>query len=477
MASVRKSLLLSFAQRNSTLIIQFVSSLIIARLLTPHEIGIFSIGAVIVSFSHIVRDMGVSNYVIQERELTLDRIRSAQAIVWITSWGLALLLILFSGWAGAFYAEPGVTLTMQVLAISFLLLPIGAVTVALLTREMAFGKLFIINICSTLTQALTGVLLAWADFGFISLAWSAVAGASVSAIGSLMCRRPGQPWLPGIREWRRVFSAGTKLSGTSMFYEIGLGGPELIAGRMLGFEAVAYFSRGFGAAMMLLRALVDSLMPVAIPYFARQLRSEQDMKTPYLRGIAYMSALALPAFACLGVMAEPVILFLYGRQWIEAVVPLQIVCAGLACLAVTNVAGSVLLGSGQIGNNLRMQAVFQSLKILLVVLGANSLGLTGVALGVAVGDVSLSICCFFLANRLLSVSVFEFVRWILPSIGVATVAALFSIVTLWILGPLQSIVLQVALAGLAASIGWVIGLILMHHPLWYELNGLLQRKN
>lgn len=477
MASVRKSLLLSFAQRNSTLIIQFVSSLIIARLLTPHEIGIFSIGAVIVSFSHIVRDMGVSNYVIQERELTLDRIRSAQVIVWITSWGLALLLILFSGWAGAFYAEPGVTLTMQVLAISFLLLPIGAVTVALLTREMAFGKLFIINICSTLTQALTGVLLAWADFGFISLAWSAVAGASVSAIGSLMCRRPSQPWLPGIREWRRVFSAGTKLSGTSMFYEIGLGGPELIAGRMLGFEAVAYFSRGFGAAMMLLRALVDSLMPVAIPYFARQLRSEQDMKTPYLRGISYMSALALPAFACLGAMAEPVVLFLYGRQWLEAVVPLQIVCAGLACLAVTNVAGSVLVGSGQIGNNLRMQAVFQSLKILLVILGANSLELTGVALGVALGDVSLSICCFFLANRLLSVSAFEFVRWILPSIGVATVAALFSTVTLWILGPLQAIALQVALAGLAASIGWVLGLILTRHPFWYELNGWLQRKN
>jgi len=477
MTSIRKSLLLSFAQRNSTLVIQFVSSLLIARLLTPHEIGIFSIGAVIVSFSHIVRDMGVSNYVIQERELTVDRIRSAQAIVWITSWGLALLLILFSGWAGGFYAEPGVTLTMQVLAISFLLLPIGAVTVALLTREMAFGKLFIINICSTLTQALTGVLLAWADFGFISLAWSAVAGASVSAFGSLMCRRPGQPWLPGIREWRRVFSAGTKLSGTSMFYEIGLGGPELIAGRMLGFEAVAYFSRGFGAAMMVLRALVDSLMPVAIPYFARQLRSEQDMKMPYLRGIAYMSALALPAFACLGVMAEPVILFLYGRQWIEAVVPLQIICAGLACLAVTNVAGSVLVGSGQIGNNLRMQAVFQSLKILLVVLGANSLGLTGVALGVALGDVSLSICCFFLANRLLGVSAFEFARWILPSIGVATVAALFSTVVLWILGPLQAIVLQVALAGLAASIGWVLGLILMRHPLRDELKGLLQRKN
>lgn len=476
MTSIRKSLLLSFAQRNSTLVIQFLSSLLIARLLTPHEIGIFSIGAVIVSFSHIVRDMGVSNYVIQERELTTDRIRSAQAIVWITSWAIALLLFLSSGWAGRFYAEPGVALTMQVLAISFLLLPVGAITVALLTREMAFGQLFVINICSTLTQALTGILLAWADFGFISLAWSAVAGASVSAVGSLICRRPGQPWLPGIREWRRVFAAGTKLSTSSMFYEIGLGGPELIAGRTLGFEAVAYFSRGFGAAMMVLRALVDSLMPVAIPYFARQLRSEQDMKMPYLRGIAYMSALALPAFACLGVMAEPVILFLYGQQWLEAVIPLQIISAGLACLAVTNVAGSVLVGSGQIGNNLRMQAFFQPWKIVMVVLGVNYLGLTGVALGVAIGDASLSVCCFFLANRLLGVSISEFARWILPAAGVALGASLISWVTLWALGPLQPAALQVALAGLAAVIGWLFGLILTRHPLWQELRSLLLRR-
>lgn len=477
MGDTRRSFLLSFAQRNSSLVIQLVASLAIARLLTPHEIGVFSIGAVIVSFSHIVRDMGVSNYVIQEHELTTDRIRSAQAIVWITSLSIALLLLLLSGWAGEFYAEPGVTLTMQVLSISFLLLPVGSVTVALLSREMAFGKLFVINICSTLVQAATGILLAWAGFGFISLAWSAVAGAFVSALGSLMCRRTTQPWIPSLTEWRRVFAAGTKLSSTSMLYEIGLGGPELIAGRALGFEAVAYFSRGFGAATMLLRALVDSFLPVATSYFARQSRSKQDMKTPYLRGIAYMTALSFPAFACLGVMAEPVILFLYGRQWLEAVIPLQTVCFGLACLAVTNVAGAVLVGSGKIGTQLRMHAFFQPCKILLVLIGVNFLGLIGVAAGVAAGDVGISIYGFYMANRLLGVSTFEFANWVLPSTGVACSTALVAWITLQILGPLEPVVFQVGIPGLTAGIAWFLGLILIGHPMWHELRTKLWPRN
>lgn len=477
MTSVRKSLALSFAQRNASLIIQFVSTLIIARLLTPHEIGIFSIGAVIVSFSHIVRDLGVSNYIIQERELTRDRIKSAQTIVWITSWSLALLLYLLASWAGEFYAEPGVTLTMQVIAISFLLLPFGAITVALLTREMAFGKILVINLCSTTAQSATAIILASSGFGFISLAWSAVAGAMVAVIGSILCRQRDQPWLPGIREWRRVFSAGTKLSGTSAFYEMGLGGPELITGRTLGFEAVAYFSRGFGAAMMLLRALVDSVLPVAISYFARQSRAESDMKSPYLKGLDYMGAIAFPAFACLSVMASPIVLFLYGQQWNAAVQPLQILCIGLAFLAVGNVASSVLVGSGQIGIHFWLQAVFQSLKILLVVIGAKSLGLTGVTIAVAVGDFCLSMGCFLMANRYLQISFTAFLRQIAPVIGIAVITVGFVHLANWTLGPSQALVLQLAIPGLAAVLGWLIALHVFRHPLLSEIRALMPSKS
>ena len=479
MTSVRKSLVLSFAQRNATLVIQFVSSLFIARLLAPHEIGIFSIGAVIVSFSHIVRDMGVSNYVIQEKELTTERIRSAQTIVWITSWSIALVLFALSYWAGRFYSESGVTLTMQVLAVSFLLLPIGAVTIALLTRELAFGKLFLISICSSLVNSLTGILLAYSGFGFISLAWAAVAGAAVAALGSIMCRRPGQPWLPGFVEWRRVFSAGTKLSGASMFYEIGLGGPELATGRILGFEAAAYFSRGFGAGMMVLRALVESLLPVAIPYFAKQSRSGQEMRVPYLRGVAFMSALALPAFACLSVMAEQVILFLYGRQWLEAIQPLQIVCVGLACWAVATVGGSVLVGSGQIGANLRMLAVFQPFKVLLVIVGANMFGITGVAAGVAIGDALLSARCFFLANRLVGVSLVDFLRWLLPSalIACASAFAAWAILHLMISYGHYTLILQLGAGAVAGGATWLSLLVLTKHPFWEEVRGILHRRS
>jgi O-antigen/teichoic acid export membrane protein len=119
----------------------------------------------------------------------------------------------------------------------------------------------------------------------------------------------------GAAEWRHVFSAGFKLSSSTFLYDIGQGGPELICGRTLGFEAVAFFSRGFGAASMLLRALVDGIVPVANAYYAKKAREDASIREPYLTAISYLAVVALPAFAMLVLLAKPLILVLYGVQW------------------------------------------------------------------------------------------------------------------------------------------------------------------
>jgi len=467
MASVKKSLLLSFAQRNGSLVIQFLSSLLIARLLSPHEIGIFSIGSVIVSFSHIVRDFGVANYVVQERELSPDRIRSAQAIVWITSVLIAAALLLGAGVAGELYSEPGVTLTMRVLAVNFLLLPLGSITMALMVREMQFARMFAINMTSCVVQNGTAILLAWLGAGFISLAWGTVAAGVVSAVGLLFCRQVNQPWLPGLKEWRRVFSAGTKLSGSSFFYELGQGGPELVCGKMLGFETVAYFSRGVGAASMLLRALVDGVVPVANSYFAKKSREDEGIKSHYLTAISYLGAFALPAFACLAVMAEPLILFLYGEQWLEAARPMQIVSLGLAGIAIANIAGAVLVGSGRIGVNLKMHAMFQPLKVVMVFF-ASFAGLNALVMAVAFGDVIITWYSISRANRLVGASWSEFAASLLPTLGLALGTALVCAGAL-ALGQGSGVALKVAIGSIAAGAGWLALLLAMRHPLVHEM--------
>lgn len=472
-ADLKNTLMFSFIQRNATMLIQLVASLVIARILTPEEIGIFSIGSVVVSFLHVVRDLGVSGYVIQERELTQERLRSAQAIVWITSLCLAVFLALISGPVGVFYKEPGVTLILRVLAINSLFLPIGAITMALMVRNMQFGKLAILNTTVCLVHNGVSILLGLLGVGFASLAWGAVAGGVASALGTLFFRQENQPWVPGLREYRRVLSACSKLSASSFLYEFGLGGPELICGRTLGFEAVAYFSKAMGAAAIVLRSLVESITPVAISHFAKITRADQGAKESYLKALSYLSVIVFPIFCSLAIMAEPFIVLLYGQQWVPAVVPLRIACIGSACITMANVAGSVLVGSGRAGVNMRLHAIFQPTKIVLVMLGT-SLDLIGVISAVVIADVALSVTSILRVNSLVEVSAAECWKSFSHSIFITAAVATAGVLLMGALSYLETGVLMTNLLGGVGVVGvWIVALYAVRHPLGGDLKGII----
>ena len=73
MPSIRKALSLSFASKYSSLAIHTAAVMVLARLLTPAEIGVYSVGAAVVALAHVLRDFGVGNYLIQEKETSTER--------------------------------------------------------------------------------------------------------------------------------------------------------------------------------------------------------------------------------------------------------------------------------------------------------------------------------------------------------------------------------------------------------------------
>lgn len=403
MVNVKRKLYVSFIQKNAALLIQLASSLALARLLSPAEIGIFAIGSVAVSFLHVLRDLGVSSYVIQERELTIDRIRTAQGFMWVTSGTLALLVAAGAQFAGEFYGEAGVTSVLYVLAFNTLLLPIGAITVSLMNRRLEFERLMVLSISASLMQAAVSVFLASRGHGYMSLAWGNLASGLTTAVLASLYHQKDEPWLPSFSERRRVFAGCSKLSSSSILYEMGLAGPELVCGRVLGFEAVAFYSKAQSAAGLVLRGLVDSIAPVALAYYAHCSRNGLSLREPYLKALACLSAVALPAFACLAVMAEPAILLLYGNQWVEVATPLRIACISAAAITLANVAGAVIVGSGRAGTNLALHAVFQPVKVALV-LFASQAGLNWIVAAVSLADVGLSAASIAKANAALEIS-------------------------------------------------------------------------
>ena len=209
--STRHSLFFSFLDRYASLAIAMVSSMVIARLLTPAEIGVFSVTMVLLVFVNSVRDMGAGQYLVQEKELTTERIRAVWAVQLGLGLALTCIVLLISYPVAIFYNEPRMRDILFVVALNYAINPFGSLTNAWLAREMRFQSLAAMRFSSGLCGTLVTTWMAWKNYGPISLAFGSLASTVVNALVAVYFRPKFFPWLPGIREIKRVLTFGSKL--------------------------------------------------------------------------------------------------------------------------------------------------------------------------------------------------------------------------------------------------------------------------
>lgn len=161
MPSLRRSLSITFLASNGATAVNFLVTIVLARLLTPAENGIFSIAYVLVSVAHIFRDFGVATYLVQEKDLTPEKIRSISGVLFASSWTTAVILYSLSGVAADYYRQPGVEKVIEVLALGFVFIPFGAITHNLLTRELKAREQAIASILGVTVFATSSIVLAW----------------------------------------------------------------------------------------------------------------------------------------------------------------------------------------------------------------------------------------------------------------------------------------------------------------------------
>lgn len=467
--SVRKALVLSFAGKYSALAMHTVAVMVLARLLTPAEIGVYSVGAAVVGLAHVVRDFGVGNYLIQEKELTTDRVRTAFAVTLVIGWTMAAVLFALSGPVSAFYDEPGLGQVLRVLSLTFLVIPFSSPVLALLRRDMAFGRLYVVEVASAAAHVTTGISLAALGYGFLSLAWASLAGAVMTATVAALYRPSVARNLPSFKEWRRVASFGSLSTAASIVSEIAMAAPDLIIGRLLGFAAVGLFSRAMGIIQLFNRTVMNAVTPVVTATLAAKNRRGEDLLEPYLKGLSYVTVLAWPFFIFLGLMAYPIIRVLFGDQWDEAVPLVQILCLAGIFRPLFYFVQPVFIALGQVRTNLRVAVICNTISVLFFFLGAlHSLEAAAAAPGVFC--LAYFAVSYVYLRDLIGLSLQDVARSVSKSAVVALLSGLApGLVFLGMdIGPGNILPpLLIALAGTALS--WIGVVFAVKHPLREEL--------
>ncbi|WP_374243267.1 lipopolysaccharide biosynthesis protein [Zoogloea sp.] len=473
MANVKKAVFLSVGEKAIVFVIQFVSSVVLARLLSPEEIGIFSIGSLILALSHAVRDLGITSYLIQERDLTPKRLQTAATIAVIVSWTAAVVTWVVAAPIAAFYREEGIGQVMHVLSINFFLLPFGSVSMAILKRNLNFDKILRINLASSALQAAVSIGLCSIGVGFIGLAWGAVASTTLTVIMTVMLTKYDVPIRIEFSEWRHILRTGGRFCGSSLLWEFGLSAPEMIVGKAMSIETAGYLARSLGVVGLAFRSIMEGLTPVLMPAFARTHRDGESVGDQFLKSICYLSALAFPLFACMALAMDSIVLLLYGDQWARIIEPARILCVGSAALTIAVTGAAMVSGTGKSKYTLRFQLVGQPIKVVLILL-ASAYSLDHVTAGIAIGDLVMTVYTLLVLRRLFGIELTQVGAAIGPSVLVA-LSASASCLAFKLAFAQASPFFGVVGCILASSVGWVVGVMVTRHPVGVEVGAVVRR--
>lgn len=474
MSKVRKSIVLSFGQNYIKFVLQFVATVIIARLLTPAEIGIFSVAMVLLGFAHTLRDFGAASYIIQEKALTPDKIRAAFSMTLITAWLMAVVIWLGGDYAAEFYREPGVRSVMLIVSLNFILIPFGTIPIAYMQRNMDFEHIALINVISNVISTALTLWLAYVGFSYLALAWGSVAGIVCNIILVQVWRPKDLPLWPGFLEIRKVFSFGSLSSLIMILNDLRQGIPELILGRVSGMAVVGYYGRAMGLLSMFDRFIMSALWGVVLPHFAEQVRKNGAIKESFLNSMTLMTVLAWPFFLSLSLLAEPVVMILYGEQWAPSIPLLQIICLSAVITAPFLLLGSMMTAVGQMKQNLYLLAIHVPVKFVLIYLAA-PYGLTAIGAVFIVSSLIDNMVSVSQCRAVLQVGVRDIWQAARKSAEVTALAVVVPALIFLASGGLLAghLWLQLLLGMASCVAGWLSGIFLFKHPMHKEVGNAL----
>jgi O-antigen/teichoic acid export membrane protein len=449
--------------------LSLISVMIIARMLSPEELGVYAIAASLVIIVSELNSFGVGNYLIRKDKLNNNDVKSALGLNVLITNSLGLLLIVFSTAIEQFYQKSDISLIIQILALNFFISPHIGIAKSLLARHFLFKRILIINVMGQVSRLFMTISLIFLGYSYFSLAIAAVVGSVVQLCFVVKLRSKEHVWIPHFKNISNIAVFGVYVSFSNLLHKMSVTIPDLILGKIGSSVHVALFSRAIGFLEFVQDTLISGVRPVIMPYFSQQKRLGLSIEAPYLKACSIVGVILLPSLAVAGLASKPIILLFFGDQWVESSNLVSILCIW-SVFRILHVFGPSLLITHGFEKVLFIKALVIFVFTAIMVYVGYQFGLSGVAWGFAIAGLLDFIYTSFLMQLLVGLSFFKFLNCMLPNIIIAllcggTTYLIDIAIDFDSANAFFSITLLVPIVGLV----WLATLILMRHPIITEL--------
>lgn len=473
--SVRRNLAWMAVSQAGLFVLQFGGSVVVARLLTPYDMGVFAVATAVAGLISILRSVGLASYLVRAQVIDEAMLASVFTVNAVIAGFVAAAIVGVSVLGGVLLGEPGVRDVLLVLALVPLL---GILELLPATGIERSGNFRVIGTVNLGRNALsTGVLLAFAfsGFSYMSLAYGQVAGAAFSVVMFNVLGRQHVRLRFGLRAWREITRYGFQMLAISGVNMVSARLAEVLLGRVLGLSALGLYSRAASLNSVLWDNIHLIIARIVFVDFSEQKRRGLSLRDTYLRIVQLITALLWPVFTGMAVLAGPLVLTLYGPNWVSSALPLSLLSLSAVVLVSITMTWEVFVVCQETGRQARFEFVRAGVGFALFACGC-FVGL-GWAAAARIGEALFSVVLYRPhLDRMTDTTSRDFVviyanSGLLTLVAVGPSAAVMSYYSWQPQAPL-TVVLGSVMAGIAC---WAALLVATKHPLAREGQILLAR--
>ena len=369
-------------QRYSTILIQFISGIILARLLTPQDYGCIGMLAIFIVLAETFVDSGFGSALIQKKNTT--QVDYSTIFFWNLGMAVLLYVVLYltAPAIARFYRIPLLCDVLRVQGIILFIYAFNIVQRNQLRKSLNFKVLSIVTITTSIISLLVTVILAYYGFGVWSLVVQNILIAAIPALVFWFYIKWRPIWTFSWQSFHEMFSFGFYMFLTQLLNQFGSQIQGLLIGKVYNASTMGYYSKAHSTEKLASHSISQVMTQVTYPLYAEVQDDKEKLSNMIRRLTMTLSFITFPMMFLLLLCAKPLFVLLYSSRWIGSVAYFQVLClAGLAhCLQSVNYQSISAIGKS------RTMFIWTFVKrfvgICFVIVGLVFYGMNGLLVGV-----------------------------------------------------------------------------------------------
>ena len=297
-------------------LIGVVSTIILARLLTPQDFGIVAVAMIVVGLFEMLNLTGQAAAIVRHEAPSREHYDSAWTVTLLIGVGIALSILIAAPFTEHYFHEPRAIPVMQCLALRAILGGLENIGTVDFSRDLRFDRFFLYNVVTKLFQFALTAGLAFALRNY----WALVIGILAGQISRTTLSYVMSPFRPRLSFARTKeiwgFSIWTFARSVAMYLQTQI--DNIAIGGIAGSAVMGRYTVAKDIAASPTQEVINPMVAALFPVMSKCRHDPVELNRLYLRMLGWSAIICLSTGVGVAMIAKDLVPVVLGAKWIDA---------------------------------------------------------------------------------------------------------------------------------------------------------------